>query len=505
MKLKIIIPILLFLSVSGYSQDKRDYYWILGIDQEAGPGIRALEFDFNQRPFEPGLRDKGLNFDRNNVSISDREGRLLFYSNGCAVANRNHEVMVNGDSINAGEFLDDFWSDGSCDFGYPGRQNMLILEDPATGDGYYMIHKRFDERADGSYRPLSLSYTYVDMALEDGLGAVVEKNIDFHTIDEFLSSYLSAIYQSNGRDWWLINPGADGQFYTYSLQEDGLNLHLIQDALHAIDPTFASASGDAKFSPDGRMYAYFNLYDGLLLYDFDRASGSLSNLRRLGFPYPKEVSFSTCEWSPNSEFLYLASSDTLWQIEVAYDNLEEGKVFIAAHNGVNDPFSTRFFLSTLGPDCRIYIRPGSSSRSFHVIHKPDEKGIACELEQQGIQLPEISSTGGFPNFPRFRVNEEEKCDPTLLNVLGEDVFWRRDLKMYPNPASDFITVEISDDSPGELFVLDMAGRLVYHEKDFGRKKKVDVSFLEAGVYSVEYVPGGQGERIIYTQRMVKVE
>jgi len=130
MNIKVVILFVLLVSTSTFSQDKRDYQWLLGHDQQVGPEIRALKFDFNNRPFNPELRDKGLNFDRNNVSICDKNGALLFYSNGCAIANRDHEVMMNGDSINAGDFLDEFWFDGSCRFGYPGRQNMLILQDP---------------------------------------------------------------------------------------------------------------------------------------------------------------------------------------------------------------------------------------------------------------------------------------------------------------------------------------------------------------------------------------
>ncbi len=504
MNIKVFILCIFLNSTSAFSQDKRDYQWILGSDQQVGSAIRALKFDFNQQPFEPGLRDKGLNFDQNNVSICSKNGALLFYSNGCAVANRDNDVMMNGDSINAGEFLDEFWFDGSCRFGYPGRQDMLILQDPEYQEGYYVIHKRMDKESDGTYGILSLSYSYVDLSLDGGLGAVTEKNVVFYTIDKFLASYLTAINHSNGKDWWVVNPGADSKYYVFTLDNGGLNLNSIQDAFHNFDQNNASAGGDAKFSPDGTKYAYFNHTDGLLLYDFDRELGELNNIRKLNIPITDQASFATCEWSPNSEFIYLATADSLWQVEVTFENLEDGKVFIAEHNGVNDPFSTQFFVSTLGPDCRIYIRPGSSSRSFHVIHKPNEKGVACDLEQQGIILPEISSTGSFPNFPRFRVDEEEKCDPSIVSILGEEVYWRRDLKIYPNPASEFIAVEIPDTSRGDVFILDMEGKMVLHQQDSSGEEVLDISFLSAGVYSLEYVPYKGKERIVYTNRLVKV-
>jgi hypothetical protein len=503
--IKVVFFFGLLVSTSVIAQDKRDYQWFMGKDQQVGPEIRAYKFDFNNQPFAPELRDKGLNFAQNNTTISDKNGELLLYSNGCAIANRDHEVMMNGDGINAGEFFDDFWANGSCLGGYPGRQDILILEDPAFQEGYYVIHKRLDRHSDGKFYPLSLSYSYVDLTLDGGLGGVSEKNVDFYTIDKFLWSYLTAINHSNGEDWWLINPGADSKFYIFSINDEGLNLRGIQEALHSFDPDHSSAAGDAKFSPNGTMYAYFNHDDGLLLYDFDRETGLLSSVRKLALAPPEELAFATCEWSSNSEFLYLVTSDSLWQVEVAIENLEDGKVFIAAHNGVNDPFSTQFFLSTLGPDCRIYIRPGSSSYSFHVIHKPNEKGVACDLVQQGISLPEVSAVGSFPNFPRFRVDEEEKCDPSILTVLGEAVYWRRDLKMYPNPAASLITIEIPDESRGEIFILDMEGQMVYHKEKFSGNELLDISFLSAGVYSLEYVPENNKERVIYTKRLIKVD
>ncbi len=505
MKIKVIF-FLFILTVSSISaQDKRDYQWVMGTDQEAGSGFSAYKFDFNKNPFSPEIRDKGLRFDQTNASVSDEEGRLLFYTNGCAVANRDHEIMMGGDLINDGEFLDDFWSNGGCWSGYPGRQDILILEDPINEEAYYIIHKTWERAEDGGFDVFSMSYSYVDLTLDGGLGAVVESNVDFYTMRKFLSSYLTAINQSNGEDWWIINPGIDSVMYIFSLDDEGLNLSQKMEVPTGFDQKYASSGGDAKFSPDGSKYAYFNLYDGLLLYDFDRSTGELSNVRQLSFTNPMQAAFATCEWSPNSEFLYLASADTLWQLEVSFEDLEEGKVFIAEHNGVNDPFSTQFFLSALGPDCKIYIRPGSSSNSFHVINKPNQKGTACDLVQQGLVLPLVSARGGFPNFPRFRVDDDEKCDPSIISVFGEEVYWRRDLNVYPNPADDYVTIEIPENRNGDLYIIDAIGQLVYHRTDYKGIERLDVSFLPIGIYRVEIIPTQNEGRMIYTSKLVIVE
>ncbi len=504
MSTRVIFFLLFTVNIAAYAQDKRDYQWMMGNDQEVGSGFRALKFDFNNQPFSPETRDAGLRFDQNNTSLCDKEGRLLLYTNGCAIANRDHTVIPGGDDINEGEFFEDFWFNGNCSLGYPGGQDIMILEDPLLNDGYYIIHKTLERESDGGFGILSLSYTYVDLRLDNGLGAVTESNIDFFTIEKFLWSYLTAIYKSNGRDWWLINPGADSKFYVFSIDEEGIYHSSTQEANHSFNPNNASASGDAKFSPDGTKYAYFNLYDGLLLYDFDRDTGLLSNVKKLEFPIPDQAAFATCEWSPNSEFLYLASADTLWQLEVDHEDLEDGKLFIAEHNGVEDPFSTRFFQSTLGPDCRIYIRPGSSSLSFHVINKPNKKGVACDLVQQGNVLPVFSSTGSFPNFPRFRVDDDDKCDSSISNVFGEDVYWKRDLKVYPNPSNTYANIQIPDNSLGDILIFNAAGQMVLHQSDNCGDIQIDISDFPAGIYSIEYIPGENVDRLVYSEKLVVI-
>ena len=176
------------------------------------------------------------------------------------------------------------------------------------------------------------------------------------------------------------------------------------------------------------------------MFEFDRQNGTLSNLRQIPFSLGEELKFATHEWSSNSRYLYIATQDSLWQVDTYEDNLEDGRIFIDAYDGVGDPHFNGFFDSALGPDCRVYLRTGNSTNSFHVIHKPDERGLDCDFQQRGVRLPKITGAGSFPNFPRFRVDEEDKCDPSIVSIVGETVWWRRDLKAYPSPALSLIHI-----------------------------------------------------------------
>ncbi|MCB0611272.1 MAG: hypothetical protein KDD12_26355, partial [Lewinella sp.] len=68
-----------------------------------------------------------------NTSICDKEGNLLFYSNGCLVVNAAGEVMENGDTINPG-FLQDYF----CPYGgSPIRQGAVAVPSPEHESLYY--------------------------------------------------------------------------------------------------------------------------------------------------------------------------------------------------------------------------------------------------------------------------------------------------------------------------------------------------------------------------------
>ena len=145
--------------------------------------------------------------------------------------------------------------------------------------------------------------------------------------------------------------------------------------------------------------------------------------------------------------------------------------------------------------------------TFHIIHKPDEYGQACDFVQQGLQLPTYSASGSFPNFPRFRVDEEEKCDPSIISIVGEAVWWRRDLTTYPNPTRDLITVELPESKAGKIYVLDMSGQLIMTQEVELLTGELELSIggMPAGTYSVEFVPQENKERRVWTSKVVVVE
>jgi len=148
---------LLVLTIDCSSQDKRDYNWLFAAQALPAPRFESYGFNFNNSDtlidYETiiPMRISGLN-----ASISDEEGNLLFYSNGCDVVDSNHEFMPNGRDLNSGDYFEMLGD--SCCGGYLGKQDIMILPDPGNDKGYYILHKAIDTTR--TYR--DFRYTYVD-------------------------------------------------------------------------------------------------------------------------------------------------------------------------------------------------------------------------------------------------------------------------------------------------------------------------------------------------------
>jgi len=497
------------LSVSLFSQKKQDYYWPEGFRTTATSSqIQGMAFDFNTLPMVPELRESLLGFNRTIASICNSEGELLFYSNGCQVANREHQFMENGDSLNFNSYITE-WLE-FCD-GYIARQDILILSDPGNTLGYYLIHKPFEfsDWTNVRFWNEFILYSYIDLSENSGLGKVTIKN-DTILNEDIQSSHLTAINHSNGKDWWIVQPGYDSTYYRILLDENGFSKIDSQ----AIGPIFLrdglekqSGNGKSKFSSDGNMYVHFDLFEGLHLYDFDRTTGLLSNGRYLPWePLDDNNWAGSVEFSPNSRFIYIVDQDQLHQLDTHVQELRDGIVVIADRDTtIVSPFTNTFFDLMLAPDCNIYMRSGSSSYLMHTIHNPNGKGQACDFRQGDLQLPRTSSLGGFPNFPPFRVDEENKCDPSISMVDGLNMYWRRDLSFYPNPASEYITVELPEGKRGAVAIFNIQGQQVIGRLNVLGMTMVDVSDLAAGMYSVEFLPERNKEKVIYTSRLVVVD
>ncbi|HAD12830.1 MAG TPA: hypothetical protein DCF33_10385 [Saprospirales bacterium] len=426
------------------------------------------------------------------AAISDSDGELLFYSNGENVWNGNNEIMPNGDSIHIGGI--DILGGSSY------TQGVTIIPKPGSETNYYLLHMSGPTVPDDT---IGLEYTLIDMDLEGGLGDVVSKNNHFWV--GYSGEKMQAIRHANGRDWWvlvhsisdidtamcfirfLFTPDTiEGPFYQCypPVELDGIKLY--------------GSIGQMKFSQDGSRLAFTR--DGYLeIYDFDRCTGLVSNMRSVENLFS---GFYGCEFSADGRMIYttdIASISTdgyLHQYCIdCPEPIAETRVTIYK-NEVDD-----YTLGQLqiGPDGKIYVPIlwkwlpndvySAINGNLSVINNPGEAGLSCDFDALIISLEGTRVTFGLPNMPNYNLGAlaGSPCDTLLAIDPADQVTF--EIKAYPNPARE--TLKIAYSPAGKILAIKTFNYL---------GEELPLIFDEILVARVSNIPTGFYTTVIYMEK-----
>jgi hypothetical protein len=185
------VLIILLFSKSIYSQNN-DFVWNMGhIGCENEPYDSSIycrySINFN---YDPALlicdRDRKFELAGTNSFYCKDSGELFCVSNGMQIYNKENQIMKNGQSIS----LNGFWNysviKNACGpgldiiRGYYLPQANLFLPWPKNENKLLYIAARYEvasERAEGAW------YCVIDMTKNNGLGEVVEKDVDLFEED----------------------------------------------------------------------------------------------------------------------------------------------------------------------------------------------------------------------------------------------------------------------------------------------------------------------------------
>ncbi len=298
------------------------------------------------------------------ATISDTSGNLLFYTDGISVWNANHDVMPNGTGLK----------------GNPSAtQSGIIVPKPGNSDTFYIFTVPATNSSDG------LNYSVVDITLDSGNGDVVsgQKNINLMAT---CSEEVTATAHSNGTDIWVLaRPYNSNEFHAFQVSSSGVNATAVVSAVGTATDINGSI-GYLKASPNGDKLAmaYYFLNTGEL-YDFDAATGQVSNAVNLG----TLTDAYGLEFSQDGTRLYIAR----FMINVVQFDLTAGDIPGSVVQVSTDSNASAM---QLGPDGKIYISRGGASK-LGVINSPNSLGAACDYQASG---PDIAGTCqyGLPSF-----------------------------------------------------------------------------------------------------------
>ena len=404
------------------------------------------------------LNDGKLNTLEGCATISDTSGKLLFYTDGTTVFTRNHEIMQNGSGL---------FGDSSS------TQSAIIIPKPLDPNIYYIFTVDVVRvYQNGPTETNGMNYSIVDFSSNPD-GEVISKNIN---LLGFSAEKLSAVVKGCDTDtiWMVGLSTASGNlseadlntFYSYEITSTGINRTPV---ISRVNMPITERRGNLKFSPDGNKLACANVMDGLYLFDFNSATGVITNPERISFSsiinYPYGV-----EFSPSNRFLYVNNyneSDTnrplppseqfstLIQLDLQAANVSSSAIEIDNQNLYRSSLQ-------LGPDGKIY---RSMSREYEdglpflsVIDNPDALGIACNYIDRAISLPAgMRSNQGLPPFNQSLFNtvdiiqndistsilnlcEDETYTLTYDNIPGVNYTWYKDGSLLSGEIANEITI-----------------------------------------------------------------
>lgn len=353
---------LIVITQFGFSQNETNI-WYFG--QNAG-------LDFNSGS-PVALLDGQLSTSEGCATIADSSGSLLFYTDGITVWNKNHAIMSNGTGL----------------MGNPSTtQAATIVPLPGSSSLYYIF------TLDAYGWENGFRYSIVDMTLDSGNGAIIDKNILIYTPS---CEKLAIVKHANNIDFWIVTHGwGNASFYSYLLTSSGLSSSSVESniGINVITTNSDNSIGYMKISPNGSKLALCHYFSSSIqVFDFNQNTGYLSNEVTI-YNGETESRLYGLEFSSNSNVLYFTKefiTTTVYQCNLNSVNIP------STVNAVYNDSSPFAMALQLGPDNKIYIGQLGSTK-LGVINQPNLLGNSCDLQMNFIDLTGRYCLRGLPPF-----------------------------------------------------------------------------------------------------------
>ncbi|MCH3883245.1 PKD domain-containing protein, partial [Tenacibaculum aquimarinum] len=387
---KLLPLIFLFLTFNLFAQ-KEANFWYFG---------RNAALDFNSGTPIP-VTGSELNTFEGCSSFSGANGDLLFYvgapnqnDRSLTVWGADNNPMPNGTGLRG---------DSSS------SQSALTIPAPGRPDVYYLFTVGTTATGSSGGGIAGFFYYEIDMTQNGGLGDVVLGPINLSDgLDNVWTEKVTAVRADECDTFWVIslsenntsNTG-NGTFYSYKVNASGV---VISTPVISIISGLSinDVRGYMKVSPDGKTLVSANMNSGTFIFDFDDATGVVSNYKGTSSPQQLNLNSNTAygaEFSISSNVLYVSTGNSSNTTE----NLYQYDLLQPTLNDINNSrFTVHSYSNSRGalqlaPDSKIYWASNNSS-SISVINNPEELGVAANYSHQSVNLGGAISSQGLPPF-----------------------------------------------------------------------------------------------------------
>jgi len=393
-----------------------------------------VQLQFSEETFDPisTVMPGNIDLPKGVSSISDADGRLLFFSDGRQVFGSGYMELPNGGDLAGHPFS---------------SQSALFIPSPGNPNRYFLI------TADLYIPPVftnGIRYSMIEKQGNTWKVLPEKKNV---LLLEQNATKLAAVQHDNGEDYWIVSHGfgedKGGSYFSFRVMKDSISLEQVEStvgAVHQGGPNSNNNVGYLKISPNGKKLALVLPEDGKVeVADFNATTGVVSNPVSSIFEryiYPLGVEFSS-----NSKLLYVTTNpknntlNMLYQFDLDQLDINNPEVITS----FNPNEGRQFGALQLAADGRIYISIFRQSLTIDdhlaVIYNPNRTGTACNFNMlegnptNGLALQDGSgSKEGLPNFissyfdmPHFWWQNHCEKSPTIFRLQNEanagDVIW----------------------------------------------------------------------------------
>jgi hypothetical protein len=452
-KFFISFTFIFLFSLTTFGQ-KENRIWYFGGDPSF-PTVPGAGLDFNSGSPAP-LTNSAMGYTEGSAVQADRNGNLLFYTNGMKVWDRTHAVMMNGNGLGGHT---------------SSEQSAVIIPFPSYVDTskFYLFANDGFPTAPGT----GLYYSIIDMSLNGGLGAVTATKAV--PLLGATSEWLSASQHSNGEDFWVVTADFDSAiFYSYQITSYGISAPVITNLGYNSQAYFK-----LDFNNKGNKIAFKAYHNSTSQYsriiaDFNQITGVISN------PIPLDttvISNDGAGFSPNDSLFYCFYNMGAPSYDLLLQQYNLAATNILASKQTIMQFDTYPHLDMKnGPDGKLYVS-NATTDSIDVINSPNIPGPGCDFQKNAIYLNGKKYRFLFPN----RIFEIAKSTSSLsVNDISTNSF-----NIFPNPShGDFQISRTSDQT--KFFIYNSIGQVVCNMNFLKESQSQVISLnLDRGIYFIQ--------------------
>ena len=269
---------------------------------------------------------------------------------------------------------------------------------------------------------IGLAYSIVDLSKNNGLGDITSTN---NFITGGLTEQITLVRHANTKDIWIIvHPYGTAEYHAILATDAGFQPPVVSNIVVAVAAGYKSSLGDITASHDGKLLAgcrsiteVTGSESDIELFDFDNASGLLSNYRTM----PSEGHVLKLQFSPDNSKLYTLAFDENYENSLI-TQWDFNQTNVPASRTVVEKFrNSSLWDMQLAPDGKIYLSRNDEyeDNTYHsylvAIQCPNLPQFACNIKKKAIEVAaaafpdlvnDFINVPRVPLLPRFSIGED---------------------------------------------------------------------------------------------------